>query len=155
EEQARQERAKRRRLAYIEDMRKATKFAENEQFEPVLAVLEKWRARPGEPDERAWEGYYLQAPAARVSLGEPAEAAARRDEGVYLALAGHDRAIRRLDWSPDGTRLASYDEQGLLKLWDLTTGNETASRRLAPMPTGRPTRRGDAWSPDGRRLAVV
>ena len=35
---------------------------------------------------------------------------------------GHCDYIRRLDFSPDGTRLASADEAGVLKLWEVATG---------------------------------
>jgi Tol biopolymer transport system component len=67
-----------------------------------------------------------------------------------LTYRGHNDAPgRTCAWSPDGTRLATGGNNGLLKIWDARTGQliltcEDCS--VAPINAV-------AWSPDGRRLA--
>ena len=53
----------------------------------------------------------------------------------------------RLEFSPDGTRLAAGHYGGTVKVWDLTTGQETLTLKGH---TGMCT--GLAFSPDGHRL---
>src|SRR5262249_51380240 len=158
------ERAQNRAKEYLAAMREAARLAQDEQFEQMLAILEKWRPQPGEKDLPGWEWHYMQALAARLSLARPEQAAALPDDGLYFTLSGHARAIQRLDWSPDGTRLASYDDKGTIKFWHVTTGKETASLMIDPPPTRRDQTdfararlfgRDDAWDPQGRRRAIV
>jgi WD40 repeat protein len=44
-----------------------------------------------------------------------------------VTLSGHVRAIHALAFSPGGSRLASGDSAGIVKLWDVVTGQERAS----------------------------
>ncbi|MEX1075091.1 MAG: WD40 repeat domain-containing protein, partial [Pirellulales bacterium] len=55
-------------------------------------------------------------------------------------------------WSPDGTRLASWNTAGYdggIAIWDLATGREVGPAEVRETGNG-----GAAWSPDGKQLAV-
>ncbi|HEY7357070.1 MAG TPA: WD40 repeat domain-containing protein, partial [Ktedonobacterales bacterium] len=61
---------------------------------------------------------------------------------------GHDGAIAALDWSPDGTRIASGGADRTIRLWD------KAGRALGAWQAhGRGGVSALAWSPDGNTLA--
>src|SRR5256885_143579 len=62
---------------------------------------------------------------------------------------GHPTRIRRMAWSPDGTRLAGGGDDGSACLWQASDGTllhqfEGHRGRVASV----------AWSPDGTRLAT-
>ncbi len=59
------------------------------------------------------------------------------------------RSIRGVAWSPDTTRIASGSDDGLVQVWDSTTGKITCTYRGQ---TGAPVGV-VAWSPDGKRIA--
>jgi WD40 repeat protein len=65
-----------------------------------------------------------------------------------LALEGHARGVRQVAFSPDGSRLASVDWTGALKLWDVKAKKEQRTIRLADFADL-------AFSPDGTRLATA
>ncbi len=58
----------------------------------------------------------------------------------------------RLAWSPDSRRIASLDNQEVLKIWDATTGKHTIT---ISMPGKQDTPLDISWSPDSRWLAVA
>jgi WD40 repeat protein len=64
-----------------------------------------------------------------------------------LTLQGHDGAIRRLAFSPDGRLLASGSDDATARIWSLS------GRELAVIRTNSPVV-GLAFSPDGTRLVV-
>jgi WD40 repeat protein/class 3 adenylate cyclase len=74
-----------------------------------------------------------------------------------ITLKGHDATIRRMAFSPDGTRLAGADgsESGhtrvnsTVPIWDVTTGELVMTLRGHAGPVSAV-----AYSPDGRRLAT-
>jgi hypothetical protein len=72
------------------------------------------------------------------------------DGKEVFTLTGHTTEVRSLAFSPDGRRLASGDEDGVLKLWDLSTGAELLTYRAAEGGSARAV----AFSPDGGLLAV-
>ncbi|MEM7392150.1 MAG: serine/threonine-protein kinase, partial [Verrucomicrobiota bacterium] len=73
-----------------------------------------------------------------------------RETGLLTRrLEGHVRAIKAYEISPDDSRLASRDEHGQLKLWDLESGEEMMTIKL-PIPSSSPGYL--AWSPDGKTL---
>jgi WD40 repeat protein/serine/threonine protein kinase/tetratricopeptide (TPR) repeat protein len=98
----------------------------------INQLLAHWRPTAGGPDRRGWEWYYLRG------LGQRS----------LLTLHRHTAPVPAVSWSPDGRRLASAGGDGMIKIWDTTTGRELATLR---------GHRGSlsllAWSPDGRRLA--
>ena len=70
------------------------------------------------------------------------------------SLRGVDRAraiwLRRVAWSPDGTRVAGGGDDGSVSLWEATDGTppqQLSGHQGAVMNV--------AWSPDGRRLASI
>ncbi|MEM7393572.1 MAG: hypothetical protein AAF492_14600, partial [Verrucomicrobiota bacterium] len=64
-------------------------------------------------------------------------------------LAGHSAFVQAYAFSPDGTRLASRDANGVVKLWHVDTGTELLSLQATPTPQTAPHL---GWSPDGRTL---
>jgi hypothetical protein len=69
------------------------------------------------------------------------------DDEWYFSLPGHGHPVARLDWSPEGRRLAVYDSEGWLRVLDVATGKEVFALQVA---RGVP-----AWSPKGDRLALA
>src|SRR5262249_1477778 len=53
------------------------------------------------------------------------------DDKEVFTLTGHTVPVNRLAFSPDGRRLASGDQDGVLKLWDLSTRAELLTYRAA------------------------
>ena len=66
-----------------------------------------------------------------------------------MILTGHANRVSVVVFSPDGRRLASVDEEGEIRLWDVGTGQTFAI--LAIGTQGSPAL---AFSPDGTLLAI-
>jgi WD40 repeat protein len=83
------------------------------------------------PDLRGWEWHYLKG-----LLRKP------------LPLLRHDTTVFSAAISPDGGRIASASQDGIIKLWDLRSGRE-----LHRFPAHKDHARSVAFSPDGWLLA--
>lgn len=92
------------------------------------------------PPQRGWEWHYLRKLCAGTSLA---------------TLNGHRSTIRKVACSPDGQRLASVDQRGVMKLWDSSTGTELTTITCPfSREGGPPTWRSIAFSPDNQWLAA-
>ena len=68
---------------------------------------------------------------------------------IRATLRGHKQDVRALAFSPDGKRVVTGGDDGLVKIWDAADGRELLSFR------GRGGISGIAFSPDGRRVATA
>jgi WD40 repeat protein/serine/threonine protein kinase len=84
-------------------------------------------------DLRGWEWHYLR----------------RLGRGRGQAPLRYDAAVLSAAISPDGERIASADQRGLVKIWDLPSGQLLHSIHAYPGRQARCV----AFSPDGQRLA--
>jgi WD40 repeat protein len=74
------------------------------------------------------------------------EAAAGED--AMFVLRGHDGAVRSLAYSPDGLRLASGGDDGMLRIWDMATLTEQSSvKSHSSIETL-------IFSPDGKNITI-
>jgi WD40 repeat protein len=58
-------------------------------------------------------------------------------------------------FSPDGTKLATADFDGFVRIWDWRAGEETPEQIGAPIDVSELDAAGVDWSPDGRYLATT
>lgn len=86
---------------------------------------------------------------AAASVAGPIDVLDLGDGRLRQRLRGHSVGTLSLDWSPDGA-LATGGQDGHARLWDAATGEETAA-----IPGGAGWVARVAWSPDGKRLALV
>jgi len=83
-----------------------------------------------------------------VAMTPPATPSSHMPEMLQQALlfSGHQQAVRAVAWSPDGTRVASGSDDGVLLLWTL----DGQVRQQIPHPAGVAAL---AWEPTGALLA--
>ncbi len=93
------------RYLHAAQLRLASAALENGQLERGQDLLHDQVKNPGEDDPRDFAWHVLW------------ERATRQIAPLY----GHERAVRALAMSPDGRTLASGDEIGMVRLWDLRT----------------------------------
>ena len=67
-----------------------------------------------------------------------------------LETLDHRGEIHKMEFNPDGTLLATYGEDGAVRLWHSETGELARIFVGADSPSG-----GIAWSPDGASIAVA
>jgi WD40 repeat protein len=85
------------------------------------------------PELRRWEWHFLH----------------RACQRHVVVLVGHEGQVLRVEYSPDGTRLATAGEDGWVKVWDPRTGGEPLFS--LPVPRGKT---GVCFSSDGRTLLI-
>jgi WD40 repeat protein len=62
---------------------------------------------------------------------------------------GHEGAVWSVSWSPAGNQIASGGDDGTVRIWDMSTGEQ-----LQIVEVGAPVRSVD-WNNDGSRLAYI
>ena len=95
---------------------------------------------------------------ARTAGGSPppgSDATARiwdADTGEHrFTITGHTALVEQLDWSPDGTRLATASDDGTALISEITDGGVRELFSFSAQDTSRGLN-GVAFSPDGERL---
>ena len=71
-------------------------------------------------------------------------------KGSNLTYKGHSHYVNDLDWSPDGTRIATVSLDSTLQIWDSNNGT-----KLLEINKYYEKLKSVAWSPDGRKIATV
>jgi WD40 repeat protein len=118
---------------YAAEMRLAQRAIDSDNLGLANHFLNHYRPPHGHSSLRGWEWRYFWGQS--------------RPEALFRVGRHHRRRVSALAFSADGSRLASADSTGEVKLWDLAARNETA--------TGRHPASIDAldFSADGRVLA--
>jgi WD40 repeat protein/serine/threonine protein kinase len=136
-----------RRTHYTEDMNLARVAWDENNLALTHELLEKHRGRPGEPDLRGFEWYYLD----------------RLARGGQLRIDAHAGGVNSVAFMPDGRRLISSGitealsrvstpkgAAGAIRLWDASTGRPIPLQLEGPADKVTSV----ALSPDGTRLAA-
>jgi WD40 repeat protein/tRNA A-37 threonylcarbamoyl transferase component Bud32 len=167
-----------RHLHYLAQMRHVQHVWASADLDAAERLLEEWAPAKGQPDLRGWEWFYLkglcQGRATLSAYRGRATSVAFSPDGKRLATAGGQpgragevkiwevstsRLVRTLPpgptklvgcvtYSPDGTYLATADDEGKVRLWHVATGKE-----LACLTGHKAHVSSVAFSADGRRLA--
>ncbi len=128
-----------KRFLYAADMQLAHAAWKDQMPWHVHARLEGHRPQENEIDLRGWEWYFL-----RGLL-----------HGDRFTFREHDALIYGLAWSPDGQKIASADQDGILKIWRLHEPKdcvtvELGKRQNATIPEFCRLN----WSADGKCILV-
>jgi hypothetical protein len=130
-EQARDEKRTAQSYLYAARMNLIQMAWENNSVDRVLDLLETTKPKPGEEDLRGFEWHYWD----------------RMCHSDLLTLNGHTDNVLSVAYSPDGSRLASSDSGGAVKVWDTAT-----NRELLTLKPYKGVGAALAFSPDGRQL---
>ena len=133
-------------------MRKAALLVERDRMADLLEALDVYRPRPGKPDYRRWEWYFLEAAArTQQSAAEQLRFTVQINE-----LSPGTNGSFSVAWSGDGRRLAALCMTGDVKILEAATGKEISTLRNAAADRNQQV----MWysgqihfSPNGRQLA--
>ncbi len=129
-----QQEAYSRQLLYAADIQLAVKSLQEQDPRQAIELLNRHVPDDSETDLRRLEWYHLQ----------------RRAAGANALLADYDGASYVVTWSADGRWLATAGEEGLVRILDTATLEQTAT--LEPQ---QGELNGLAFSPDNSLLATV
>jgi WD40 repeat protein/serine/threonine protein kinase len=131
----RRERERARRLLYSSDLIAAQKAWEDGHLARARELLDRQRPHQGEGDLRGFEWRYLW----RLCR-----------DGRLHTFSGHTAPISAVNFTPDGTMLASASADGSVRLWDVAT------QRAISIPEGFEGGVSSlAFTPDGTILAIA
>jgi WD40 repeat protein/serine/threonine protein kinase len=123
-----------RREAYAAEMVLAAQAWEDANLVRLRELVEKQVPQPGEDDLRGFEWYLLK------NFSQPK---------ALLKTFRHPDVVWSVAFSPDGKTLATGGNEGIVRLWDVPSGQ----KRAETIPVG------SAWRirffPDGTKFAVV
>jgi WD40 repeat protein len=121
-----------RRHLYAAQVRLASDAWQDANVGRLRELLDAQRPADGEEDLRGFEWHYLS----------------RLLNADLLTFRGHDRPVHCVAYAPDGRRVASGADDGVIKAWAPDGGREFWTARRASAV------RGLAFSPDGTVLAA-
>ncbi len=122
------------RSEYLAQMQTAYLALNRQHAGTVEDSLERWVPSSDQSDYRNWEWYYLLS---------------RSQAGLAWVLYDHIQAVRQVDWSSDNQRFVSLGDDGIVRIWDVTTGKEVGS---LPKTEANPS--SVSWSSDGSLIAT-
>ncbi len=123
---------------HAEDLRRARQALDAHQWELAQDILHDLRPEPGADDLRGFAWRYLWRQAHRE----------------FSQLWGHAATVAELAMSPDGRRLATWDLQDKILIWDLEPGMDP-DRPRAVSSAANHDYHCLLFSPDGQYLAAV
>jgi eukaryotic-like serine/threonine-protein kinase len=127
---------------------RAHEHVQTGRLAPAIELLRACQPTAGQTDHRGWEWYYLQR---FCAVGrEPVSVLSAKPNGVTISSF---RGVATEAVSPDGRRLATIGDDGILKLRDATTRQEVLTLR-APAAAISSGRASISFSDDGRQLTA-
>lgn len=109
-------------------------------------------AHQGIPQDKSEE--YGDKSARAIYTLSPIERKPGLELGACIAIQrGYAAPVRSVAWSPDGTRMASGSEDGVVQLWRTEDGGDQSGRKVALYAIHSGCVYAVAWSPDGTRIA--
>jgi WD40 repeat protein len=124
------------RRLYIADLLQAQHAWEQSRVHHLKFLLNRQRPEQTGEDLRHFEWHYWH----------------RLAQGSRFIFRGHTSWVRSVVFSPNGERLASAGDDGVVRIWEAATGREVRALR-APQTGDKDRIQAVAFSPDGRWLA--